>query len=89
MTQVVRRHLGSVLCLLFFPSLQACRLRVEIPLSDLLLQLHDDLDSHIENAQFGLRLVCFEVLHAHPSQLLQGFVYVPDSYPEEHKGSKC
>lgn len=49
--------------------------------SDLLLQVHDDLDSHVEDAKLRLGLVCLEMCHAHPPELLQCFIDVPDPYP--------
>lgn len=49
--------------------------------SDLLLQRHDDLDGHVEDAELGLRLVALQVRHAHAPELLQGFVDVSYPYP--------
>lgn len=49
--------------------------------SDLLLQVHDDLDCHVEDAELRLGLVCLEVCHAHPPKFLQCFIDVPDPYP--------
>ena len=52
-----------------------------ISTSHLLLELHDDLDGHVEDAQFGLRLVRLQMLHAHAPQLLERFVDIPNSDP--------
>ena len=52
--------------------------------SDLLFELHDDLDGHVEDAQLGLRLVRLEVLHAHAAQLLERLVDVADPNPAPH-----
>ena len=49
--------------------------------SDLLFQVHDDLDCHVEDAKLRLRLVCLQMCHAHPPKLLQCFIDVPDPYP--------
>lgn len=46
--------------------------------SDLLLQVQDDVDGLVQDEQFGLRLVVAEVQLAHPPELLEGLVDVPD-----------
>ena len=49
--------------------------------SHLLLELHDDLNGHVEDAQFGLRFVRLQMRHAHAPQFLERFVDIPDSDP--------
>lgn len=53
--------------------------------SDLLLECHDHLHGHVQDAQFSLRLVRLQVRHAHPAELLKRLIYVPDSYPDEKR----
>ena len=62
--------------------------------SHLLLELHDDLNGHVEDAQFGLRLVRLQVRHAHAAQFLERFVDVANSDPgcatfAPHPASRC
>ena len=47
----------------------------------MLLELHDDLNGHVEDAQLGLRLVRLQMRHAHAPQFLERFVDIPDSDP--------
>ena len=47
----------------------------------MLLELHDDLNGHVEDAQFGLRLVRLQMRHAHAPQFLERFVDIPNSDP--------
>jgi hypothetical protein len=49
--------------------------------SHLLLELHDDLNGHVEDAQFGLRFIRLQMRHAHAPQFLERFVDIPDSDP--------
>lgn len=79
MVQYVRGQFGAVLRLFLLPPLQAGRLRVQVAFSHLLLERHDHLDCHVEDAQLRLGLVRLEVRHAHAAELLERFVDVPDA----------
>jgi len=85
-TQVRRRHLvgrsASVIRFLFFSPLQASRFRVQIPLSNTLLQLRDDVDGLVEYRQLWLRLISLEVDLTHSAEFLERFVYVFHSHPD-------
>ena len=67
--------------LFLFPPFQASDFRIEISLPDLLLEGHDDVDGHVEDAELRLRFVGLEVGHADASELLQSLVDVADSNP--------
>lgn len=49
--------------------------------SDLLLERHDHLHGHVQDAELRLGLVRFQVCTAHAAQLLERFVDVANSYP--------
>lgn len=66
---------------IIYYELNALSIRSLQQTSDLLLQVHDDLDGHVEDAELRLGFVCLEVCHAHPPKLLQCFIDVPDPYP--------
>lgn len=72
-----RRSVG----LLLFPPFQASDFRIEISLPDLLLEGHDDVDGHVEDAELSLRFVGLEVGHADAAELLQGLVDVANANP--------
>ncbi len=60
--------------------------RIQVPVSNLLFEVHDDVDGHVEHPQLRLRLFGVHFAHrpqahADAAEFRQGVVDVPDSHP--------
>ena len=76
-TELVAALLLELTPLLLHPP-QAGHLGVQVPFSHQVLEVHDDLDGHVEDAQLRLQLVGLQVGRADCPELFESLVDVPD-----------